>query len=68
MTMRELKCPDCGHLNPDIRELGYTLPYTCGACPHVWRLQDVATREELAEMVRDFVRRQNAIAPQPTKE
>lgn len=38
--MRELKCPDCGHLNPDIRELGYTLPATCGNCPHVWRLQD----------------------------
>ena len=21
-------------------ELGYTLPATCGNCPHVWRLQD----------------------------
>jgi hypothetical protein len=39
--MQELKCPDCGYLNPDIRELGYTLPYTCGKCPHIWRLQDV---------------------------
>ena len=39
--MQELKCPDCGHLNPDIRELGYTLPATCGHCPHIWRLQDV---------------------------
>lgn len=39
--MQELKCPECGHLNPDIRELGYTLPGTCGNCPHIWRLQDV---------------------------
>ena len=39
--MQELKCPECGHLNPDIRELGYTLPWTCGKCPHIWRLQDV---------------------------
>lgn len=39
--MQELKCPECGHLNPDIRELGYTLPWTCGNCPHIWRLQDV---------------------------
>ena len=39
--MQELKCPDCGHLNPDIREIGYSLPRTCGACPHVWRLQDL---------------------------
>lgn len=39
--MQELKCPECGHLNPDIRELGYTLPRTCGNCPHIWRLQDV---------------------------
>ena len=39
--MQELKCPDCGHLNPGIRELGYTLPWTCAKCPHIWRLQDV---------------------------
>ena len=39
--MQELKCPECGHLNPDIRELGYTLPWTCGNCPHIWRLQDL---------------------------
>lgn len=39
--MQELKCPECGHLNPDIRELGYTLPWTCGKCTHIWRLQDV---------------------------
>ena len=39
--MLEIKCPDCGHLNPDIRELGYTLPATCGRCRHIWRLQDV---------------------------
>ena len=39
--MNELKCPDCGHLSPDIRELGYTLPRTCGKCPHIWRLQDL---------------------------
>ena len=39
--MKELKCPDCGHLNPDIREIGRTLPATCGRCPHIWRLQDL---------------------------
>lgn len=39
--MQELKCPECGHLNPDIRELGYTLPFTCNKCPHIWRLQDL---------------------------
>ena len=39
--MQNIKCPDCGNLNPDIRELGYTLPATCGHCLHMWRLQDV---------------------------
>ena len=39
--MQELICPECKHRNPDIRELGYTLPWTCGNCPHVWRLQDL---------------------------
>ena len=39
--MQELKCPECGHLNPDIRDLGYTLPWTCGNCPRIWRLQDL---------------------------
>ena len=43
--MHELKCPDCGHLNPDIRELGCTLPRTCGHCPHIWRLQDLGPLE-----------------------
>jgi len=40
--MRELKCPSCGHLNPDIRELGYKLPATCGRCPHIWRFHEVS--------------------------
>jgi hypothetical protein len=39
--MQDIKCPNCGHLNPDIRELGYKLPFTCGRCPHIWRLQDL---------------------------
>lgn len=39
--MQNIKCPDCGNLNPDIRDLGYTLPATCGHCLHMWRLQDV---------------------------
>jgi len=39
--MENIKCPDCGHLNPDIRELGYKLPFTCGHCSHIWRLQDI---------------------------
>ena len=43
--MQELKCPDCGYLNPDIRELGYSLPWTCGRCPHIWRLQDLGPIE-----------------------
>ena len=43
-AMQELKCPDCGHLNPDIRELGHRLPRTCGHCPHIWRLQDVTLK------------------------
>ena len=52
--MRELKCPDCGHLNPDIRELGYTLPATCGNCPHIWRLQDdLEVIERLKQRFRD---------------
>ena len=48
--MQELKCPDCGHLNPDIRELGYRLPYTCGKCPHIWRLQDVMPKTRSQKM------------------
>jgi hypothetical protein len=47
--MQELKCPECGHPNPDIRELGYTLPWTCGNCPHIWRLQDL--KPTMAEAV-----------------
>lgn len=43
--MKELKCPACNYLNPDIRELGYTLPFTCGRCPHIWRLQDMGQLE-----------------------
>ena len=43
--VQELKCPDCGYLNPDIRELGYSLPWTCGRCPHIWRLQDLGSIE-----------------------
>jgi len=52
--VQELKCPSCGYLNPDIRELGYTLPRTCGKCPHVWRLQDVMSpqkRNEFAHLL-----------------
>lgn len=50
LTMRELKCPSCGYLNPDIRELGYTLPATCGRCTHIWRFHEVSDVdvEELA--------------------
>ena len=48
--MQELKCPDCGYLNPDIRELGYALPRSCGACSHVWRLQDIPPIDAAAEM------------------
>lgn len=39
--MNELKCPECAYLNPDIRGLGYKLPYACLKCDHVWRLQDL---------------------------
>ena len=56
--MQELKCPSCGYLNPDIRELGYTLPRTCGQCPHVWRLQDTGmktpTAAEALELLLDL--------------
>lgn len=44
-AMKELACPSCGHRNPDIRELGYKLPLTCGRCPHIWRLQDLGPIE-----------------------
>ena len=43
--MGELICPDCKHRNPDIRELGYTLPFTCSNCRHIWRLQDLGPIE-----------------------
>jgi hypothetical protein len=39
--MKEIQCPSCGYRNPDIRELGYRLPWACGKCPHIWRLQDL---------------------------
>jgi len=58
-AMKELLCPSCGRRNPDIRELGYTLPWTCGHCPHIWRLQDLGDidvpktkAEALAQLVR----------------
>lgn len=55
--MQELKCPECGHLNPDIRELGYTLPWTCGKCPHIWRLQDVMTQQDRDDAVERLKKR-----------
>ena len=55
--MKELKCPECGHKNPDIRELGYKLPWTCGKCPHVWRLQDVMTQQDRDDAVERLKKR-----------
>ena len=48
--MQELKCPECGHINIDIREFGHRLPYTCARCPHIWRLQDL--KPQVAQNVR----------------
>lgn len=42
--MKELKCPECGYKNPDIREHGYPLPATCNRCSHIWRVQDLDTK------------------------
>lgn len=47
--MRTIKCPDCGKLNPDIRELGYTLPFTCNHCRHIWRIQDVPPKPAMRD-------------------
>lgn len=49
--MQKLKCPECGHKNPDIRELGHTLPFTCNKCPHIWRLQDVTPNHGVRSLV-----------------
>ena len=49
--MQQLKCPDCGHLNPDIREIGHKLPFTCNKCPHIWRLQDVPPNPGVCSLV-----------------
>ena len=49
--MKDLKCPECGHPNPDIRELGRRLPFTCNKCPHIWRLQDVTPNPGVRSLV-----------------
>lgn len=61
--MQELKCPECGHLNPDIRELGYTLPWTCGNCPHIWRLQDVMPTQKPMPLDTPVSNRHTAFTP-----
>jgi uncharacterized paraquat-inducible protein A len=52
LAVKTIKCPDCGYLNLDIRELGHTLPGTCNRCSHIWRLQDVASPEDLSRLAK----------------
>lgn len=44
--MKEIICPDCRYKNPNIRELGYKLPWACNNCSHIWRLQDLDLNEK----------------------